>query len=119
MSDRKKLEKLLIRSFANRDFTGEDTSRKFSTPINPESFTKNFKVNVDTQNGHGSPGSEVRYKSTAPEELRLEFILDGTKSMENYGGMTVLSETSRLKNNWVNFSNVCMMWIAIYTGPGS
>lgn len=86
MSDRKKLEKLLIRSFANRDFTGEDPKRNFVTPINPESFTKNFKVNVDTQRGHGSPGSEVHYKSTAPEELRLEFILDGTKTLENYGG---------------------------------
>ncbi len=86
MSDRKKLEKLLIRSFANRDFTGEDPKRKFVTPINPESFTKNFKVNVDTQSGHGSPGSEVHYKSIAPEELRLEFVLDGTKTMENYGG---------------------------------
>lgn len=86
MSDRKKLEKLLIRSFANRDFSEEDVSRMFSTPINPESFTKNFKVSVDTQRGHGSPGTEVRYKSTAPEELKLEFVLDGTKTMEGYGG---------------------------------
>ncbi len=86
MSDRKKLEKLLIRSFANRDFTGEDKSRQFSTPINPESFTKNFKVSVDTQRGHGSPGAEVKYKSTAPEELKLDFVLDGTKTMEGYGG---------------------------------
>ncbi|WP_162054733.1 CIS tube protein [Pontibacter pamirensis] len=86
MADRKKLEKLLIRSFANRDFSGEDTDRKFITPINPESFTKNYKVNNDTRTGHGSEGSEVRYKSTAPEELRLEFILDGTKTMESYGG---------------------------------
>jgi hypothetical protein len=86
MSDRKKLEKLLIRSFANRDFSGEDTSRMFSTPINPESFTKNFKVGVDAQRGHGSPGTEVKYKSTAPEELKIEFVLDGTKTMEGYGG---------------------------------
>jgi hypothetical protein len=86
MSDRKKLEKLVIHSFANRDFSGEDTSKKFSTPINPETFTKNFKVSVNTERGHGSPGAEVKYKSTAPEELKLEFILDGTKTMEGYGG---------------------------------
>ena len=82
MADRKKLEKLLIRSFANRDFSGEDPERKFAVPINPESFSKNFKVTVDTQKGHGSPGAEVKYKSTAPEELRLDFILDGTKTLE-------------------------------------
>jgi Contractile injection system tube protein len=86
MSDRKKLEKLLIRSFANRDFSGEDTSRMFSTPINPESFTKNFKLSADKQTGHGSHGTEVKYKSAAPEELKLEFVLDGTKTMEGYGG---------------------------------
>ncbi|MFT3910804.1 MAG: LysM peptidoglycan-binding domain-containing protein [Ferruginibacter sp.] len=86
MSDRKKLEKLVITSFANRDFSGEDKSRKFSTPINPESFTKNYKVSVAAEQGHGSPGAEVKYKSTVPEELKIEFVLDGTKTMEGYGG---------------------------------
>lgn len=86
MSDRKKLEKLLIQSFADRKFRREDPARKFVVPINPESFTKNLKISADTQRAHGSPGAEVRYRSTAPEELRLEFVLDGTKTMENYGG---------------------------------
>jgi Contractile injection system tube protein len=86
MSDRKKLEKLVIRSFENRDFSGEDPNKKFTTPINPESFTQTFKVNADTSQGHGNPGTEARYKSTEPEQLRLEFVLDGTKTMEGYGG---------------------------------
>ncbi len=86
MSDRKKLEKLVIRSFENRDFSGEDPSKKFTTPINPESFTQTFKVNADTSQGHGNPGTEAKYKSTEPEQLRLEFVLDGTKTMEGYGG---------------------------------
>jgi hypothetical protein len=86
MSDRKKLEKLVIRSFENRDFSGEDPARKFITPINPESFTQTFKVNADTSHGHGNPGTEAKYKSTEPEQLKLEFILDGSKTMEGYGG---------------------------------
>jgi Contractile injection system tube protein len=86
MSDNNSLRKLVIKSFANRDFTNEDVSRMFTTPINPESFSQTYRVNVDTQNGHGNDGSEVRYKSTAPEELRLDFYLDGTKTMEGYGG---------------------------------
>lgn len=85
MSDNS-LRKLVIKSYANRDFTGEDPSRLFTTPINPESFSQTYKVNVDTQTGHGNQGSEARYKSTSPEELRLEFVLDGTKTMEGYGG---------------------------------
>ncbi|MEO5593066.1 MAG: hypothetical protein ABIR15_18550 [Chitinophagaceae bacterium] len=86
MSDRKKLEKLVIRSFANRDFSNEDPDRKFTTPVNPESFTQTFKINADTQQGHGNPGTETRYKSTEPEQLRLEFTLDGTRTIEGYGG---------------------------------
>jgi hypothetical protein len=86
MNDNNSLRKLVIKSFANRDFTNEDVSKMFTTPINPETFTQNYRVNVDTQNGHGNNGSEVRYKSTAPEELRLDFYLDGTKTMEGYGG---------------------------------
>lgn len=87
MSDRKKLVKLQIRSFGERSFSAssEDASRKFSTPINPETFSQTYKVNVDSQSGHGNQATEARYKSTAPEELRLEFVLDGTKTMENYG----------------------------------
>ena len=86
MSDRKKLEKLVIRSFEQRDFKSEDPSKAFTTPINPESFIQTLKVNADTSGGHGNPGTEAKYKSTEPEQLRLEFILDGTKTMEGYGG---------------------------------
>lgn len=76
----------MIRSFANRDFTGEDPAKKFVTPINPESFTKNFKIDLDTRRGHGNQGTELRFKSTVPEELKLEFVLDGSGTMEGYGG---------------------------------
>jgi len=103
MGDRKKLEKLLIRSFANRDFSGEDPKRKFSVPINPESFSKNFKVTVDTQKGHGSPGAEVKYKSTAPEELKLDFILDGTQTLEGYGGENKTMKSEPVSEQLINF----------------
>ena len=91
MSDRKKLEKLIIYSFTDRNFSDsqkdlEKAGKKFVAPINPETFSKNFKIDVDIRRGHGSNGTDVRFKSTAPEELRLEFILDGTQTMEGYGG---------------------------------
>lgn len=85
MKDRKDLQKLVIDSYEKRDFLGKpDPSRKFIAPINPETFTKNFKVDLDTRTGHGNQGTEPGFKSTAVEELRLEFILDGTATMEGY-----------------------------------
>ena len=44
------LEKLLITSYDNRSFSG-GTVKKFYTPINPDSFSKKFKINADTQQG--------------------------------------------------------------------
>jgi hypothetical protein len=86
MSDRKELLKITIHSYSDRNYTAssEDTSRRFIIPINPESFTKNYKVEVDERRGHGNNGTDPRFKSTVPEQLRLEFVLDGTKTMEAY-----------------------------------
>jgi len=85
MSD-SKLEKVTIHSFSDRnlDAKSEDTDRMFVVPINPETYTQNFKIELETSQGHGNQGTDPKFKSTAPEELRLEFILDGTGVMEGY-----------------------------------
>ena len=78
----KVLSKLVIHAFEKNDFKKEVDS--FTTPINPETFTKTSHIELDTSRGHGQPGTDPRYKSTAPEELKIDFILDGTKTMEGY-----------------------------------
>jgi len=78
----KVLSKLIIHAFEKNDFKKEVDS--FTTPINPETFTKTSHIELDTSRGHGQPGTDPRYKSTAPEELKIEIILDGTKTMEGY-----------------------------------
>lgn len=85
MNDRK-LEKITIHSYSDKDFAdnSEDKDRMFVVPINPESFTQNLKIELDTRRGHGNQGTDARFKSTVPEELKLEFILDGTSTMEGY-----------------------------------
>lgn len=81
------LEKLLIYSFTKKDFStnvGESTKPAFVAPINPESFTKNFKVERDGQPAAGNSGQELKFKYIGPKELKLDFILDGTGTMEGY-----------------------------------
>jgi hypothetical protein len=85
------MEKLRIYAFLDRNFVdpGEAINLltpTFIAPINPESFTKNYKIDLDERRGHGNQGTELRFKSTVPEELKLDFILDGTQTMEGYGG---------------------------------
>lgn len=79
-----KLEKLIIISFRDKNFTDEVKDSRFTAPINPESFTKNFKVERDARAAHGSSGRDPKFTSTGPQELKLEFILDGTGTMEGY-----------------------------------
>ena len=76
------LEKMIIESFPNRNYSGE--KKKFILPVNPESFSKNFKVEYDTKRPHGQQGTSGRFNSTAPEEFKIEFILDGTNTIAGY-----------------------------------
>ena len=78
----KVLSKLIIHAYEKNDFEKEVMS--FTTPINPETFTRTSHIELDMTRGHGQPGTDPRYKSTAPEELKIEFVLDGTKTMEGY-----------------------------------
>ncbi|HRF37729.1 MAG TPA: hypothetical protein PK198_02980, partial [Saprospiraceae bacterium] len=76
------MEKLKIKAFKNRDFTGE--AGTISLPVNPESYSKNYKVEYDNRRPHGSQGNSGRFNSTAPEQLKLDFYFDGTDTIQGY-----------------------------------
>lgn len=87
MADNKKsrvLTKMVIHSFEKNDFKEEDKKLMFTTPINPETFTKTNHIELDLGRAHGQPGTNPKYKSTKPEEIKIEFVLDGTQTMEGY-----------------------------------
>ena len=76
------LVKMAIDSFPNRDFSG--AKKSFKVPVNPENFSKNYKVEYETRRPHGQHGTNGRFNSTAPEEFKIEFTLDGTNTIEGY-----------------------------------
>lgn len=78
------LTKLVIHSFSDKDYKNEVKSRMFTVPVNSESFTKNYKVDLDTRTGHGQPGTQPGYKASPPEDLKVDFILDGTGTLMGY-----------------------------------
>ena len=87
------LSKMVIHSFTDKDYKKEVTTLLFTVPINPETFTKNYKVDLDTRTGHGQPGTQPGYKASPPEDLKIDFVLDGTGTMQGYpsqyAGMSV------------------------------
>ena len=78
------MSKMTIHSFDKNDFRKEDKNLMFVTPINPETFTKTSHIELELSRAHGQPGTAPKYNSTAPEELKIDFVLDGTKTMEGY-----------------------------------
>lgn len=70
------LTKVEIRAF--KDKTYNEKIGKFELPINPEQFSQAFKVEYDLEQAQGSQGNDPQFKFTLPEELKLDFIFDGT-----------------------------------------
>ncbi|MDX2070787.1 MAG: hypothetical protein SFV55_20325 [Haliscomenobacter sp.] len=80
------IEKVRIFAYTDKRLTTPNAAvpQPFYLPMNPESYSKNFKIETDNRRGHGNEGTDPRYNSTAPEELKLDFIFDGTDTIENY-----------------------------------
>jgi hypothetical protein len=86
----------VIHCFTDKDFKNEIKDSMFTAPINPESFTKNVKVELETRSATGSPGKDPKFKGVGTEELKLDFILDGTNTMEGYFNSNKLSVSDSL-----------------------
>lgn len=82
--NKRKPEKVIIKSYTDRRLTLPDKEHFFEVPINPEAYTQNYRVDYDARREHGQQGTEPRFISSAPEELRLDFTLDGTHVIEEY-----------------------------------
>lgn len=78
------MAKFEIKSFSDNKFKKDGGKKDFKLPINPETFSRNLKVERDTTKGHGNNQTNPKFVGTAPEELKIEFILDGTGTMEGY-----------------------------------
>lgn len=86
MNESGKLVKVLIHVFDDESFQTKSkiSPNPISLPVNPESFSRSYKVEVNQQQGQGNQSTDSKYKSTAPEELKLDFVLDGTGTIEGY-----------------------------------
>jgi hypothetical protein len=89
--------KIVIRPFLNPQQSqraGED----FIIPVNPESYSQAYKIELKEKPAAGNQGSAPEYKFTSPEELKLEFTLDNTGTIEGnvYNGTPVPKQVEKL-----------------------
>ena len=50
----------------------------FFLPINPEQLSQSFKVEYEKAQAQGSQQTDPKFKYTPPQEIKLDFTLDGT-----------------------------------------
>ena len=97
-----KLEKLLILAFAD-SMKAENGGKKeaddlFEALINPESYTLDYKLKFsEDAQGHGTPGTNLKYEYTEPEEITFEFLFDNTGIIDGKARDNVADDLKRFK----------------------
>ncbi|MCW9708159.1 CIS tube protein [Fodinibius salsisoli] len=70
------LVKLKIISF--KDATYDQKDKEFNVMFNPQEYTLKYNIDSDSSQGMGTSGSDQTFKKITPEDLSLEFMIDGT-----------------------------------------
>lgn len=76
--------KVLINAYNDREMTESEKTGSFTLPINPEQYSQKFEINYDAKVAPGNQGVEEKFASSAPEELKLDFVFDGTDTVFGY-----------------------------------
>lgn len=77
------LVKLKIISYSKED-TGEgDKTLEFEVQINPGQFKRTYRIAYENQSPRGDLAKPSKFKLVEPEELDLEFTIDGTGVVRN------------------------------------
>lgn len=124
---RTNVEKIAIRAFRDKKFS-KQVGDTFFVPINPEQYARNLKIKHNDKQGQGNQGTDPKFQQTEPEQLKLDFFLDGTKTVEGnfYEGLTVTQQVEEflttthymdseshkpkyLKISWKDFHFECLL----------
>lgn len=75
------VEKIAIQAYSDAAMS-KPVGRPFFIPINPETYSEKRQVKQDDNQGIGNQGNNPKYSGTRSEELKLDFIFDGTGAVE-------------------------------------
>lgn len=86
--------------------TEREKAGSFSLPVNPEQWAQKFQVKYDAKVAPGGQGVEEKFMSSGPEELKLDFLFDGTDTIYGYThlGKSVPQQIQEFKEIVYNLS---------------
>lgn len=99
-NERTNVQKVVIVPYKDKNFQNQDRGiEQFVVPVNPESYGENIKVEYDQEKGVGNEGTGGKYKGAPPAELKMDFTLDGTGTIQGYyyNDLSVLDQVEKLK----------------------
>lgn len=70
--------KLKIQAYSDPDFKSKVGDAVFSVMYNPESYSLKYEQEFEEEKAKGTSSASPTYKGTKPQELSIEFTLDGT-----------------------------------------
>jgi hypothetical protein len=89
-----KPSKITITSYTDKELTQRDRSvEPYSVPVNPEQYSMSYKIDYEATPASGAQGVQERFKSSLPEELKLDWIIDGTNTIYGYKYSTSSART--------------------------
>lgn len=85
MPQKNELVKVSITAFEDEDFRSRAkvNPNPFYLPVNPESFNQSYSVEA-LRGAKDNKTKRSDFVVTPPEELRLNFLFDGTNTIEGY-----------------------------------
>ncbi|HEY9115533.1 MAG TPA: hypothetical protein VIN10_12610 [Bacteroidales bacterium] len=72
-----KLEKMLIEAYKDALYNDKD-SNEFVAMFNPEQYSIRYEIESDDTSGSGTSGSSQTFQRLKPQDLSLDFTIDGT-----------------------------------------
>ncbi|WP_298547888.1 LysM peptidoglycan-binding domain-containing protein [uncultured Aquimarina sp.] len=79
------LTKLKIKAYSDPQFNNEVADGEFTTLVNPEKYTFNYKIEQNEDQASGTSDLSPRFNKKLPEDLELEFLFDRTGVIIHYG----------------------------------
>lgn len=79
-----KLEKMMITAYSHPDYElSHMVGQPFTALVNPESYSMDYKIVFNTEQGMGTSGKLPAFTHTLPEEMTFEFLFDSSGLLGN------------------------------------
>lgn len=79
------LTKLKVKAYSDEKFNDEIADGEFTTLINPEKFSFNYKIEQNDDQASGTSDLASKFNKKLPEDLEIEFLFDRSGVLVHYG----------------------------------